>query len=153
MAEAQPAHSTSQTGWSGQEVAQTSQTSWSGHDYYASQPALSQQANQYNQQQQQQQSAQVSQGSIADVLAAASDRVVERCGYQYNEGLDMYYDANSGLYYHQVSLYVIPYLFNHSTIKDGKGSPTIQALYSLMTFDLLSLSDWYPFLLGIQVIL
>lgn len=40
--------------------------------------------------------------SIADMLAAASDRVVERCGYEYNEGLDMYYDANSGLYYHQV---------------------------------------------------
>ena len=45
-----------------------------------------------------------SQPSIADMLAAASDRVVERCGYEYHEGLDMYYDANSGLYYHQVSL-------------------------------------------------
>lgn len=44
-----------------------------------------------------------SQASISDMLAAASDRVSERLGYEYNEGLDMYYDANSGLYYHQVS--------------------------------------------------
>ena len=42
------------------------------------------------------------QSNIAESLAAASDRVMERCGYLYNEGLDMYYDAYSGLYYHQV---------------------------------------------------
>ena len=47
------------------------------------------------------------QTSIADMLAAASDRVVERCGYQYNEGLDMYYDASNGLYYHQVRVAIV----------------------------------------------
>ena len=55
------------------------------------------------QQQQQAAPSRTHQASIADILAAASDRVIERCGYEYNEGLDMYYDANSGLYYHQVS--------------------------------------------------
>ncbi len=40
--------------------------------------------------------------SIAATLAAASDKVMEKCGYLYNEGLDMYYDSYSGLYYHQV---------------------------------------------------
>ena len=55
------------------------------------------------QQQQQATTSRTRQASIADILGAASDRVIERCGYEYNEGLDMYYDANSGLYYHQVS--------------------------------------------------
>lgn len=50
-----------------------------------------------------QESASASQPSISDMLAAASERVMERCGYEYNEFLDMYYDANSGLYYHQES--------------------------------------------------
>lgn len=40
--------------------------------------------------------------SIADMLAAASDRVVERLGYEYSEAMDMYYCGNSGLYYDQV---------------------------------------------------
>ena len=43
--------------------------------------------------------------SIADVLAAVSDRALDRCGYQYDEYLDMFYDASSNLYYHQVSSY------------------------------------------------
>lgn len=46
---------------------------------------------------------QTSQTSIADMLAAASDRVVERLGYEYSEAMDMYYCGSSGLYYDQVS--------------------------------------------------
>lgn len=50
--------------------------------------------------------------SIADMLAAASDRALDRCGYQYDEYLDMFYDANSNLYYHQVSrVHRSPYRF------------------------------------------
>ena len=41
-------------------------------------------------------------GSVAEMLAAASDRVVERCGYSYNESVGMYYDNRLGLYYDQV---------------------------------------------------
>ena len=45
--------------------------------------------------------------SIADMLAAASDRVVERLGYEYSEAMDMYYCGSSGLYYDQVCVYEI----------------------------------------------
>ncbi len=41
-------------------------------------------------------------GDIASVLAAASDRVVEKCGYVFDDATGMYYDAGLGLYYHQV---------------------------------------------------
>ena len=46
--------------------------------------------------------AQTSQTSISDMLAAASERVLERCGLEYDETAGMYYDANSALYYDQV---------------------------------------------------
>lgn len=36
------------------------------------------------------------------MLAAASERVLERCGLEYDEMAGMYYDANSALYYDQV---------------------------------------------------
>ena len=45
---------------------------------------------------------QTSQTSISDMLAAASERVLERCGLEYDETAGMYYDANSALYYDQV---------------------------------------------------
>ena len=45
---------------------------------------------------------QTSQASISDVLAAASERVLERCGLEYDDMAGMYYDANSALYYDQV---------------------------------------------------
>ena len=45
---------------------------------------------------------QTSQTSISDMLAAASERVLERCGLEYDEMAGMYYDANSALYYDQV---------------------------------------------------
>ena len=45
---------------------------------------------------------QTSQASISDMLAAASERVLERCGLEYDEMAGMYYDANSALYYDQV---------------------------------------------------
>ena len=41
-------------------------------------------------------------GSVAEMLAAASDRVTERCGYSYNDSVGMYYDNRLGLYYDQV---------------------------------------------------
>ena len=48
------------------------------------------------------QTGQTSQASISDMLAAASERVMERCGLEYDETAGMYYDANSALYYDQV---------------------------------------------------
>ena len=36
------------------------------------------------------------------MLAAASERVLERCGLEYDDTAGMYYDANSALYYDQV---------------------------------------------------
>ena len=48
------------------------------------------------------QAGQTSQASISDMLAAASERVLERCGLEYDETAGMYYDANSALYYDQV---------------------------------------------------
>ena len=45
---------------------------------------------------------QTSQTSISDMLAAASEQVLERCGLEYDEMAGMYYDANSALYYDQV---------------------------------------------------
>ncbi len=42
-------------------------------------------------------------GDIASVLAAASDRVVAKCGYVFDDSTGMYYDAGLGLYYHQDS--------------------------------------------------
>ena len=48
------------------------------------------------------QAGQTSQTSISDMLAAASERVLERCGLEYDETAGMYYDANSALYYDQV---------------------------------------------------
>ena len=47
---------------------------------------------------------QTSQTSISDMLAAASERVLERCGLEYDETAGMYYDANSALYYDQVCI-------------------------------------------------
>ena len=57
---------------------------------------------------------QTSQTSISDMLAAASERVLERCGLEYDETAGMYYDANSALYYDQVytrASNFLPYLF------------------------------------------
>ncbi len=66
---------------------------------YASQPApLDQQVEQADAQA----AGAAGQGSIADQLAAASDRVAERLGYEYSEALDMYYCGSNGLYYDQV---------------------------------------------------
>ena len=48
------------------------------------------------------QAGQTSQASISDMLAVASERVLERCGLEYDEVAGMYYDANSALYYDQV---------------------------------------------------
>ena len=84
-------------------VGSSSAPAISSQEYYTGTEGQTSQPLQQQQQQQQQASSTAAQPSIADVLAAASDRVVERCGYEYNEGLDMFYDANSGLYYHQVS--------------------------------------------------
>ena len=47
---------------------------------------------------------QTSQTSISDMLAAASERVLERCGLEYDETAGMYYDANSALFYDQVCI-------------------------------------------------
>jgi hypothetical protein len=47
---------------------------------------------------------QASQTSISDVLAAASERVLDRCGLEYDETAGMYYDANSALFYDQVCI-------------------------------------------------
>ena len=41
-------------------------------------------------------------GGVAEMLAAASDRVVERCGLSYDDNVGMYFDGNLGLYYDQV---------------------------------------------------
>ena len=41
-------------------------------------------------------------GGVAEMLAAASDRVVERCGLSYDDSAGMYYDGNLGLYYDPV---------------------------------------------------
>ena len=41
-------------------------------------------------------------GGVAEMLAAASDRVVERCGLSYDDSAGMYYDSNLGLYYDPV---------------------------------------------------
>ena len=49
---------------------------------------------------------QTSQTNISDMLAAASERVLERCGLEYDETAGMYYDANSALYYDQVCRYI-----------------------------------------------
>jgi hypothetical protein len=38
------------------------------------------------------------------MLAAASERVLERCGLEYDETAGMYYDANSALFYDQVCM-------------------------------------------------
>ena len=50
---------------------------------------------------------QTSQTSISDMLAAASERVLERCGLEYDETAGMYYDANSALFYDQVCIIII----------------------------------------------
>ena len=49
---------------------------------------------------------QTSQTSISDMLAAASERVLERCGLEYDETAGMYYDANSALFYDQVCIII-----------------------------------------------
>ena len=72
-----------------QAAATTGQTSQSNQAYAATQASTSR-------------SGQTSQASISDMLAAASERVLERCGLEYDEMAGMYYDANSALYYDQV---------------------------------------------------
>ena len=49
---------------------------------------------------------QTSQTSISDMLAAASEQVLERCGLEYDETAGMYYDANSALFYDQVCIII-----------------------------------------------
>ena len=49
---------------------------------------------------------QTSQTSISDMLAAASERVLERCGLEYDETAGMYYHANSALFYDQVCIII-----------------------------------------------
>ena len=41
--------------------------------------------------------------SIADMLAAVSDKAIERSGMEYHDTMGMYFDVNRGLYYDQVS--------------------------------------------------
>ena len=41
----------------------------------------------------------------ADMFAAASERVLERCGLEYDAVAGMYYDANSAPYYDQVCVH------------------------------------------------
>ena len=43
---------------------------------------------------------------ISDMLAIASERVLERCGLEYDETAGMYYDANSALFYDQVCIII-----------------------------------------------
>jgi hypothetical protein len=50
---------------------------------------------------------QTSQTSISDMLAAASERVLERCSLEYDETAGMYYDANSALFYDQVCMVIV----------------------------------------------
>ena len=52
------------------------------------------------------QAGQTSQTSISDMLAAASERVLERCSLEYDETAGMCYNANSALYYDQVHVVV-----------------------------------------------
>ena len=40
--------------------------------------------------------------SISSMLATVSDRVMERCGYEYKEESGMYYQGTTGLFYDQV---------------------------------------------------
>ena len=54
---------------------------------------------------------QTSQTSISDMLAAASERVLERCGLEYDETAGMYYDANSALYYDQVCIRTLNFFY------------------------------------------
>ena len=46
------------------------------------------------------------QTSISDMLATASEQVLERCGLEYGETAGMYYDANSALFYDQVCIII-----------------------------------------------
>jgi hypothetical protein len=62
---------------------------------------------------------QTSQTSISDMLAAASERVLERCGLEYDETAGMYYDTNSALFYDQVCVIIIvgkPLIFLSDTL-------------------------------------
>lgn len=76
-----------------QTTAQTGQTSQSSQAYSAAQSTQGDGGAS---------TGQASQTSISDMLAAASERVLERCGLEYDDTAGMYYDANSALYYDQV---------------------------------------------------